>query len=151
MDDITTPQRYIRPLQANICRQIERWCDRGRQYSGQHQYAAALRCFYRAWVRLPKPQTDFEAAGSILKNIGDTYFKMKKHPQAVEALRSSLHCPIIGKDNAPVHMRLGQCLLEIGQTDRARRYLLKAYRVAGDPLFSGENPKYRSAIDDLVE
>jgi tetratricopeptide (TPR) repeat protein len=137
-------------LQASIRQHVEDLYHRGHRYCSQHQYPEALRSFYQAWVRLPKPQTDFEAAGKILTAIGSTYFKMKKYTQALEALRSSLHCPSAGNDNSLSYMRLGQCLLEIGQINQARIYLLKAHNSQGDTLFSTEDPKYRLAIDDLI-
>jgi tetratricopeptide (TPR) repeat protein len=150
MDYKTASNQCTRPLQADIRQQVEDLYLRGHRECSQHRYPAALRSFYQAWVRLPKPQTGFDSAGKILTAIGDTYFKMKKYTQALEALRSSLHCPSIGSNNSLTYLRLGQCLLEVGQINQARIYLLKAHNSQGDTLLSAEDPKYRLAIDDLV-
>jgi len=150
MDHKTASDQYIRPLQASIRQQVEDLYLRGQGHCSQHRYPTALRLFYQAWVQLPKPQTDFKIAGKILTAIGDAYFKMKKYKQALEALRSSLHCPSIGNNKSLTYLRLGQCLLEVGQISQARVYLLKAHNSQDNRLFSAEDPKYRLAIDDLV-
>ena len=140
----------VRPLPARVRRQIEDLYHQGHINCNQRLYSAGLRLFYKAWIQLPKPQTDFEVSGKILAAIGNTYFKMEKYPQAVEAFRSSLYCPDTSDNKAPVYMRLGQCLLEMGETAQARIYLLEAHNANGGASFDTEDPKYRLAIDDLV-
>ena len=41
-----------------------------------------------------------------------------------------------------IHLRLGQCELELGNRERAVDELARAYKGGGEELFSGEDPKY---------
>lgn len=109
------------------------------------EFRDALRLFYQAWLLLPKPQTDYEAAGWVLTAIGDTYFRLAQYEQGQEALASALHCPNTST-SAFVHLRLGQCRWEVNQTDTAIEALLQAYKIAQMNIFAGEDEKYYLAI-----
>ncbi len=47
-------------------------------------------------------------------------------------------------------MRLGQSAFEIGKMEEAREYLLRAYMLEGDDIFSDEDEKYLDCIRDLI-
>ncbi len=115
----------------------------------KHNYSGALRLFYQAWVKLPKPQSDYEKSGEVLTAIGDSYFRLGRYEPAIEALRSALHCPQT-HNNPQVLLRLGQCLLESGQELQARTYLQRTYRLSGTDYFDNEDEKYLDAISDLI-
>ena len=55
-----------------------------------------------------------------------------------------------GYSNPFVMMRLGQSALEIGKTEEAREYLLRAYMFEGEDIFSEEDEKYLNCIRDLI-
>ncbi|MBU3070526.1 hypothetical protein KOI40_11885 [Aestuariicella sp. G3-2] len=111
----------------------------------QGDFRKALRLFYQGWLLLPKPQTDFAEAGWVLTGIGDSYFRLKQYIPGCEALRSANHCPQT-RDNPFIHLRLGQCLYQIGERASARTHLLKAYRLGGSGLFKAERPEYLDCI-----
>ncbi|GAA6169428.1 tetratricopeptide repeat protein [Sessilibacter corallicola] len=128
---------------------IKQICSDGYEQYDSGEYERALRLFYKAWLMIPSPQTDYLEAGWVLTAIGDAYFKIGKYEQAINALESCLHCD--GIDGNPfVHMRLGQSLTEVGEITRARKELLKAYKTSGRALFDNEPIKYLSHITDLV-
>jgi hypothetical protein len=53
----------------------------------------------------------------------------------------AMHCPnAIG--NPFLHLRLGQCRFELGDTDRAADELARALLIESPKLFEGEDPKY---------
>lgn len=101
----------------------------------------ALRKFYQAWLIFPKPQTDFPEAGWVLTAMGDTYFRNAKFEEGKEALISALHCDGM-IDNPFIHLRLGQCFLEIGNNTKASTHLGIAYERGGRKIFEKEAPKY---------
>lgn len=52
-----------------------------------------------------------------------------------------MHCPgAIG--NPFLHLRLGQCQLELGNNDQAADELTRAYMAEGTTIFQDEDPKY---------
>lgn len=132
-------------LDATQQEQIRTLCADGYALYDTHDMRGALRKFYQAWVIFPKPQTDFVEAGWVLTAIGDAYFRNQQFTQGREALASALHCEGL-IDNPFIHMRLGQCLLELGHHRQACAHLTTAYQRAGRRLFDKEAPKYLMAV-----
>jgi tetratricopeptide (TPR) repeat protein len=132
-----------------LTRKIRQLCATGYQHYDAGDYKAALRLFYQAWLLLPKPQTDCVEAGWVLTAIGDSYFRSGQYQPGREALQSALCCPQMSQ--APfIHLRLGQCLWELGLHDSARTALLCAYDIARMDIFSAEDRKYYFAIAGLL-
>ena len=46
------------------------------------------------------------------------------------------------KGNPFIHLRLGQCLYELGEVEVASDHLEQAYMNGGGKLFQNETPKY---------
>lgn len=136
-------------LPPNLADSIKTLCSKGYTAYDAADYAKALRLFYQAWLQIPKPQSEWTEAGWVLTAIGDAYFRSDQYQQAIEALRSALHCPEIDC-NPFVHLRLGQALLDDNQPEPARTHLLIAFRLGGDKLFANETERYREQIQDLL-
>jgi len=130
--------------------QIKQLCGEAYKAYDQQDHKTALRVFYQAWLKLPKPQHDHLESSWVLAGIGDCYFKLRQFQQAIEALSSALHCPS-GDQSAFIHLRLGQCLLDIGETGSARRSIFKAYQLGGQKAFEQESLKYIESINDLIQ
>ncbi len=136
-------------LAPQITQKIKALCAKGYRYYDQNDHKTALRVFYQAWLLVPKPQIKWEEAGWVLTAIGDAYFRLTQYQHACEALNSALHCPNLGR--APfIHLRLGQCLLEQGDTNKARQSLHRAYSIGGKNAFANEPAQYLRAIEDLI-
>ncbi len=135
-------------LDAKLVAKIRDLCYQGYVQYDEHDYRRALRTFYQAWLLVPKPQTEWREAGWVLTAIGDAYFKLRQYNQALEALRSALLCPA-AKQSPFIHLRLGQCLFELGD-ERANDLLHKALSLGGRKVFDKEAPKYRRALDLVV-
>jgi tetratricopeptide (TPR) repeat protein len=128
-------------LDSGIRREIQALCAEGYALYDAADYRHALRKFYQAWTLLPKPQTDYSEGGWVLTAIGDSYFRSALYEQGKEALVSALHCEGM-IDNPFIHLRLGQCLLELGVKGSACTHLGLAYERGGRKLFQQEAPKY---------
>ena len=97
--------------------------------------------YWAAFDALPEPQTQFEAATWLLGSIGDANFQIADFEAGRDNLANAMHCPgAIG--NPFLHLRLGQCQLELGDEDRAADELTRAYMGAGHEIFEEEDPKY---------
>ena len=136
-------------LDAKLVTKIRELCYQGYVQYDERDYRRALRTFYQAWLLVPKPQTDWREAGWVLTAIGDAYFKVQQYNQALEALRSALLCPA-AKQSPFIHLRMGQCLFELGEDQRAHDMLNTAHRLGGRKVFEKEAPKYRRALDLVV-
>ena len=128
-------------LDKAIRDQIKALCAEGYALYDEAAYRSALRKFYQAWMLLPKPQTDYMESGWVLTAIGDSYFRSQQYEQGREALVSALHCEGM-IDNPIIHLRLGQCLLELGSKAMATTHLGVAYERGSRKLFEKEAPKY---------
>lgn len=134
---------------SQFIHQIRMQCADGYALYDAGAYKDALRLFYQAWLLLPKPQTDHEAAGWVLTAIGDTYFRLGQYRQGREALISAFHCPNT-VHSAFAHLRLGQCLWELDQQDQAQAALLEAYKIAQMDIFAAEDSKYHAVIAAIL-
>lgn len=136
-------------LTEALLERIKSLCAKGYQHYDQGEFESALRTFYQAWVQLPKPQTQYQAAGWVLTALGDCYFKLGKWKQALEALNSALFCPG-GDKNLFASMRKGQVQFEQQELAAARVTLFNVYSQGGQQMLEKEPEKYRQAIKDLT-
>lgn len=128
-------------LNDTLYAKIQAFCGLGDEYAGNGNYPAALNEYWRAFDLVPEPKTSREATTWILVAIGDANFLGKDFQAGVDNLSSAMHCPgAIG--NPFIHMRLGQCQLEVGNTVRAADELTRAYAIEGESIFGDEDPKY---------
>jgi tetratricopeptide (TPR) repeat protein len=124
---------------------IDGLCRQGDQFAGMEQYDDAIDKYGQAWELLPDPRDRWPAATWILMSAGDAHFRLKEYGEAAELLVDALDYPH-GDENPFLALRLGQCLLELGQLNEAANALEEAYRLGGDELFADEDPKYLGFI-----
>ncbi len=121
--------------------EITRLCAAGDDLADEGRFEEAIAEYSRAWAYLPEPKQQWEAATFILAAIGDANFLRGAFAHGRESLAAAMHCPgAIG--NPFLHLRLGQCQLELGQHERAADELARAYMGAGYDIFSNDDPKY---------
>ena len=73
--------------------------------------------------------------------VGDANFLGGDYTAGRDNLSNAMRCPgAIG--NPFIHLRLGQCQLELGNADRAADELMRAYMGGGEEIFDGQDPKY---------
>ncbi|UTA46358.1 hypothetical protein L1F30_09230 [Simiduia sp. 21SJ11W-1] len=137
-------------LSTALLARIKSLCAKGYQHYDNAEFDQALRTFYQAWVQLPKPQTQYQAAGWVLTALGDCYFKLGKWSQALEALNSAQFCPE-GRNNLFALMRKGQVQLEQGELASARITLFNVYSQGGQDMLAKEPARYLAAINDLTQ
>lgn len=138
-----------KPVDDLLAKKVKALCAEGYRHYDNKEYKEALRFFYKAWTALPKPQTNHEQGGWVLTAIGDCYFRSGQWEQGRESLSSALHCPNT-RGNPFIHLRLGQCLFELGKHDVAVEHLEQAYMNSGSKLFQNESPKYLIAAMENV-
>ncbi len=131
------------PEQSQRVRAI---CQQGYKRFDDGDFSGAIRQFYAAWTQLPKPQTQWQEATWVLTALGDAYYAKGDYDNGRHALESALHCPG-GEGNPIVHLRLGQCLYELGDSPAARRQLHRARELGGDAVFRDAAPQYLALLD----
>ena len=112
-------------------------------------YHRAVATYVRALEMLPEPRNDWEASTWLLVAIGDANFLAQQYAHALAALADAMHCPdAIG--NPFIHMRLGQCMYEMGDLKQAGEELCRAYMSAGTKIFDNDDPKYLAYVKTVL-
>ncbi len=121
----------------------------GNEFADENDFEAAVAKFIEALELIPSPKTDWEAGMWLYASLGDMYHALGQYEVAANNLFDALNCPD-GGGNPFVHLRLGECLYELEQKEKAKEHLLQAYMLTGEEIFSDENPKYFNTIKDIV-
>lgn len=132
---------FTMSLDKQTLKKIKVLCAEGYRLYDLAEYKDALRMFYKAWTAVPKPQNEHTEGGWVLTAIGDCYFRTGQWDQGRESLTTALQCPHM-MGNPFIHLRLGQCLYEMGRMEAANEHLEQAYMNGGSKLFQNEAPKY---------
>lgn len=128
-------------LPDELHQQITILSQEGDEFAESGNYATALKKYWEAWDHLPEPQSDWEAATWLLGAIGDANFLGGEFEAGRDNLSNAMHCPgAIG--NPFLHLRLGQCQLELGNHERAADELTRAFMGGGSQILDCEDPKY---------
>lgn len=121
--------------------QIVALSERGDALAAADHFAEARRAYEEALALLPSPQMQWSAWTWLQGAIGDSHWFEADWPACREAFRKAVAGPD-GLGNPFIHMRLGQCALELGDEARAKDELMRAYMGAGKEIFEDEDPKY---------
>jgi len=137
------------PLDDEVHADVMALCDRAEQHASEGEFDLAAPLYQQALDRLPQPIEDFEAATFILTALGDAAFQQGDYEIAVDSLERALRS-FRGSGNPFIHLRLGQVLLEMENTERALEELGRALVAGGEEVFSGEDPRYLAAVRAAV-
>ena len=125
-------------------------CDEGSDLVDDDKYDEAIEKYEQALALIPEPITDWEASTWVLTGLADAYFYKGDYANARQTLIDAMHCPdAIG--NPYIHLRLGQSQYEVGNMDRARDELVRAYMGAGEDIFDDEDPKYLALVKESIK
>lgn len=115
----------------------------------EERLAEAESKYREALDLLPKPVAQWEAATWLYAALGDLYFERPDYDTACNFFASAVLSPA-GLGNPYLHLRLGQCRLELGQEAAARDELARAFMGGGEELFEGDDPKYLEYIQRFL-
>lgn len=137
-------------LNGDVHERVRELCAEGDALAEEGDHQEAADCYWTALELLPGPKTRWEASTHILVAIGDLNFAAGELEAARESLELARHCP--GADgHALLHLRLGQCLLDQGEPDRAAAELARAHALAGSEIFEDEDGRYLAFLMTRVE
>jgi tetratricopeptide (TPR) repeat protein len=134
-----------RELDEETYEELKLMCEEGDALAGQGRTEEALAAFREAWRLVPEPWQEVDAARWVLAAMGDMLFLLGRFEEARRVLSDALHSPdAVG--NPFLHLRLGQCQLELGDEARAADELARAFLLEGRELFEGEDPRYLAFV-----
>lgn len=137
-------------LHDTIKLNIDRLCGDADALVDEGDYFKAIDLYVEALNLIPEPIEKWEASTWVLTALGEALFFSEDFAGAAEYLKSAMHCPgAIG--NPLIHLRLGQCQLELRNLDKAGDELTRAYMGAGREIFDGEDEKYFNFLSGKIE
>jgi len=132
-------------LDEELSDQIQELCDLGIDLADGGRFDKAREAYDMAWDLLPEPKTEWEEAFWILGNMGDAYFAQRDYAAGRDVLERAMQCRDAMGESF-LHLRLGQCLFELGDLERARKELTLALENEAETIFIDEDPKYLSLV-----
>lgn len=127
---------------------IAELCVTGEELARQRELAAALLKYREALALIPRPVEEHDVAPRVLTALGDMCFQLGRFSEGRHALQGAARSS--GGLGTPfVHLRLGQCELELGNPERAAEELARALKLGGEVLFAAEAPKYLDFLRSL--
>ncbi len=135
-DDDDNPE-----LPDELHRRIVKLSERANEAIDGGKPADAIELLNEALDLLPPPEHDWDAWTWLNATLGDAHFALADYKNAKIALFDALSGPD-GNTNPFVLLRLGQSLLELGESAQARRWLAQAHMLEGDALFQQEPAHY---------
>ena len=122
---------------------------KGDNYARQQEFTKAIDSYYEALDLVPDPLEAYSAATWLFVAIGESYLLSKDYENARDVLKKAMHCPdAIG--NPFIHLILGQAQFELGNFNRAKDELARAYIGGGKEIFEGDDPKYYEYLKTLM-
>ena len=123
--------------------------DRGNASLQAGDFTSAYAHYYAAWQQLPAPANKWGAGLWLISAMGDAKFHLKEFSQSQELFQQAADF-YRGAGNPVVHMRIGQCALELADEDGAADQLAEAFSLAGKEIFSNEDTKYYQFLRERV-
>ena len=137
-------------LKSEVYEEITALCETADALADAGEFADALKKYWEAYDLIPAPKEDWEATLWVLGAIGDANFLSGDFAACRDNLSNAMRCEgAVG--NPFLHLRLGQSQLELGDTDRAADELTRAYAVAGEEIFEGEDSKYFEFLKTKIQ
>jgi tetratricopeptide (TPR) repeat protein len=137
-------------LDEKIHSKITRLSEEGDQFVANNEFLDAVDKYRTALSLIPQPIEKWDASTWLLVSLGEALFFQGDFLNASSELEMAMHCPdAIG--NPLIHLRLGQVHLELGNVERARDELARAYMGGDMEIFEDEDPKYIELIRDLID
>lgn len=128
---------------------VEALSNEGNALIEEERFDAAVSIFRKALRLIPDPKSHWEASTWLYVALGDAYFFQERYAEAGEEFLNAANCPE-GNHNPFILLRLGQCLLEEGDSEKAKDFLFRAYMAEGRQIFEGEDAKYFKFIEQYT-
>lgn len=148
-DDDETDDGLPSVLDTEVDLAIQGLLDKADDLAEESQFRDAIRVFSEALEKLPEPRMEYDYAMHGYAGIGDAYFLLKDFGHSLDAFEKAKMCEG-GIANRFIHLRLGQCYLELKQEDNSADNLTRAYMLAGIEIFEDEDPVYQRFLKSKI-
>jgi len=142
----------IEYISGEISELIEELSEKGNEYFEEENYQEAIKIWEKALTQIPNPQNYYSESQWLETSIGDAFFLLGKYSKALKYFQKAKNnIERNASENPFIMLRLGQTLLENNESEEAKEYLLRAYMLEGEEIFSEEEEKYFNFLKENVE
>ena len=120
-------------LQDELYERIVSICSEGDNLVNRFEYENAIKMYLEALYLVPEPKYNWQSTW-IYTALGDTCYINGDFSAAKEFLFNAINCPD-GIENPFIMLRLGESLYELGEVNKSKEYLLRAYILEGYSIF----------------
>ena len=113
------------------------------------KYAASIEEYKKGIELIGEKIMESKYAVMLYSGIGEAYYLQKKWEEALEYYGHAVMSEG-GLGEPLIHLRLGQLRYELGQKEKAKDELMRAYMGGGEIYFEHENPKYFALISGII-
>jgi hypothetical protein len=139
-------------LPDDIYEEVTRLGEQGNACANDGDFDLALSHFQKALAILPSPTDEpWQARMWLLTAIGDMHFRTARFSEGRAVLMEVVQSFDEGRANPFVRLRLGQCMLELGEEKEATNWLAGAFLSEGNKLFECDDSKYLDFIKSKLE
>lgn len=136
-------------MSKKIDAQVAEIARKAKDYSFEGNFQATIEEYNKALDLIGENIKRSKHAVMLYSGIGEAYFLQNKWEDALEFYGNAVMSDG-GLGEPLIHLRLGQLRYELGQKEKAKDELMRAYMGGGMDYFQGENPKYFGLIRDIV-
>jgi hypothetical protein len=136
-------------LPSDVAAEVEALSAEGDGAAAAGAWAPAVLRYEAALELLPEPRSRWREALWLWYCIADARWRGRDFAGALEPLALALLHGDPG--NALVHLRRGQCLVELGHEVDGIDALARAFAGGGRALFAREDPRWLALIADLAD
>ena len=135
-------------LPPDVAAEVEALTAEGHGAASDGAFAQAVLRYEAALELLPEPRGQWAAATRLWCAVADARWRGRDLVGALEPIALAMEHG--ERDNAFLHLRRGQCLMELGYEADALDALARAFAGGGRALFAREEPRWLEAIADLA-
>lgn len=136
-------------LPPGVAEEVEALSTEGDGAAAAGAYAHAVLRYEAALELLPEPKHQWGAAIWLWGAVADARFRGGDFAGALEPISLALLHGDPG--HALLHLRRGQCLVELGHAADGVDALARAFAGGGRALFAREEPRWLALIADVAE
>ena len=133
----------MKDLEPELKEKVVPLCQKGIEQAEIERYEASNRTFSKVYVLLPEPKPEWKAYTWLIASMADNHYELKEHQKAMDYFNEAVQLDEAYQSNAFVKMRIGQCLLELGNSSEAEVKLKSALEMGGEEIFEDEYVKYK--------
>jgi len=131
--------------------QVNEAAEAGNKLMDDEEFAAAIDVWKKGLALIPEPRNTFVKSLWFEGSIGNGYFMQHDFENALRHFENAKRNVFDNAyENEFIMMRIGQVHFETGDYERAKKYLLRAYILAGEEIFNDEDPKYLTFLRTTV-